>query len=87
MKYAIAKKSGAVLALLLVGQTTLAASGDSMMLQSGRHMGGWFIALVRCCRMRVKRRLRTRYKSIQAYAWITAHWTRILSRKNGGLQN
>lgn len=47
MKYAIAKKSGAVLALLLVGQTTLAASGDSMMLQSGDFVGYsfWLISM------------------------------------------
>jgi len=44
---AIAKKSGAVLALLLVGQTTLAASGDSMMLQSGDFVGYsfWLISM------------------------------------------
>ena len=47
MKYAMAKKSGAVLSLLLVGQTTLAASGDSMMLQSGDFVGYsfWLISM------------------------------------------
>ena len=47
MKYAFAKKSGALLALLLVGQTTLAASGDSGMLQSGDFVGYsfWLISM------------------------------------------
>ena len=47
MKYAFAKKSGALLSLLLVGQTTLAASGDSGMLQSGDFVGYsfWLISM------------------------------------------
>ena len=47
MKYAFAKKSGALVSLLLVGQSTLAASGDSGMLQSGDFVGYsfWLISM------------------------------------------